>query len=94
MCQQEHTDPRADGPTSLRRLIYGLVVVPMSLILCPQLHTPRAAQGASGTGPQAPLCLGPPSIPVLTASSWTRAWRLTRAGAWLKEVWEGLAPAP
>lgn len=94
VCQQEHMDPRADGPTHLRRLIYGLVVVPMSLILCPQLHTPRAAQGASGTGSQAPLCRGPPSSPGLVAASWTRAWRLTRAGAWLKEVREGLAPAP
>lgn len=89
VCEREHRDPRADGPTGFWALVYGLLVVPMSLILYPQLHTPRAVQGVSGMGPQAPLCLRPPSCPHLVASSWLRAWRLTWGGAWLEELQEG-----
>ena len=40
VCEQEPRDPRADGPTGFCTLVYGLVVVPMSLILF--LRLPRA----------------------------------------------------
>lgn len=81
VCEWEHRAPRAGGRTGFWALVYGLLV-PLSLILYPQLHTPRAVQGVSGMGPQAeiPICLRPPSCPRLVASSWLRAWRLTWGG--------------
>lgn len=58
---------RKHGPTALCVLFCGLGACPYDF-----MPTRPAAQGASGTGSQAPLCLGiPTTCPGLVASSWT-----------------------